>query len=182
MCMRSKLGCGTLDAPILVLPVSLLLKRRRSARGAGLQRQRAPGRPCGPARVLLRRMQTYDMYIPVIYLWYPLDQWCQPICLGCVFGMHSPMCAGFSLFFWLFKRAECQCHIWPTYSAPNQSCVRYNPLQWFQHYNFKTDYLASLQASIQQCTRPMEWIYALKTMKTELLARRYIPGIYTWHI
>jgi hypothetical protein len=66
MCMRSTLGCGTLDGPSLVSPVSLLLKRRGSARGAGLQRQRAPGRPGWPASVRLRLMQTYDMYIPVI--------------------------------------------------------------------------------------------------------------------
>jgi hypothetical protein len=33
MCMRSAPGCGTLDGPSLVLPVSLLLKQRRSARG-----------------------------------------------------------------------------------------------------------------------------------------------------
>ncbi len=47
-------------------------------------------------------LQTHDMYIPVIYLSYSLGQrtmlclhWCQPImiCLGCVFGMHGPMCA-----------------------------------------------------------------------------------------
>ncbi len=53
MCMRPTPGCGTLDSPSrlsLVLPVSLLLKQRRSARGhsAGVQLQRAPGRP-GPA-------------------------------------------------------------------------------------------------------------------------------------
>ncbi len=41
-----------------------------------VQLQRAPGRrgPGKPPRVLLRLMQTYDMYIPVIYLSYPLDQ------------------------------------------------------------------------------------------------------------
>ena len=40
--------------------------------------ERTPGRPGPgkPPRVLLslRLMQTYDMYIPVIYLSYPLDQ------------------------------------------------------------------------------------------------------------
>ena len=78
MRMRPTPGYGTLDSPSLVLPVSLLLKQRRSARGhsAGVQLQRAPGRPWPgkPPRVLLRLMQTYDMYIPVIYLSYPLDQ------------------------------------------------------------------------------------------------------------
>ncbi len=76
MFMRPTPGCGTLDGPSLVLPVSLLLKQRRSARGhrAGVQLQRAPGRLGKPPRVLLRLMQTYDMYIPVIYLSYPLDQ------------------------------------------------------------------------------------------------------------
>ena len=77
MCMRPTPGCGTLDGPSLVLPVSLLLKQRRSARGhsGGVQLQRAPGRPGKPPRVLLRLMQRYDMYyIPVIYLSYPLDQ------------------------------------------------------------------------------------------------------------
>ncbi len=68
MCMRSTPGCGTLDGPSLVLPVSLLLKQRRSARGAGLLPQRKPGRPGWPASVLLslRLMQTYDMYIPCL--------------------------------------------------------------------------------------------------------------------
>ncbi len=35
----------------------------------------------------------------------------QPICLGCVFGMHGPTCAGCLIVFLLFKRAECQFHI-----------------------------------------------------------------------
>ena len=179
MCMRPTPGCGTLGSPSLslVLPVSLLLKQRRSARGhsAGVQLQRAPGRPGPgkPPRVLLRLMQTYDMYIPVIYLSYPLDQWkticlhwCQPICLGCVFGMHGLMCAGCFIAFWLFRSTKWKLHIWPTYSTPNQSYVRYNLLQWFQHCNCRTDYLSSWQASIYQCTRPMEWIHALKPMKS----------------
>jgi hypothetical protein len=33
MCIRRTPGYGTLDGPSLVLPVSLLLKQRRSARG-----------------------------------------------------------------------------------------------------------------------------------------------------
>ncbi len=43
MCMRPTPGCGTLDSPSLVLPVSLLLKQKRPARGysAGVQLQRA---------------------------------------------------------------------------------------------------------------------------------------------
>jgi hypothetical protein len=69
MYMRSTLGCGTLDAPNLALLVSLLIKLRRSARGAGVLLQRAPGRPGRPASLPLPRlMLTYDMNIPVIYL------------------------------------------------------------------------------------------------------------------
>ncbi len=184
MCMRPTPGCGTLDSPSLVLPVSLLLKQRRSARGhsaASLQgcsckeRLEDQASPQEPECWWGRPMQTYDMYIPVIYLSYPLDQWkmfclhwCQPICLGCVFGMHGLMCAGCFIVFWLFKSTKCKFHIWPTYSTPNQLYVRYNLrlLQWFQHCNFRTDYLSSLQASIYQCTRPMEWIHALKPMKS----------------
>ena len=53
MCMRPTPGCGTLGSPSLslVLPVSLMLKQRRSGRGhsAGAQLQRAPGRP-GPGK------------------------------------------------------------------------------------------------------------------------------------
>jgi hypothetical protein len=52
-----------------------------------------------------------------------------------------------SLLFWLFKSTKCKFHIWPTYSTSNQSYVRYNPLQSFQHCNFRTDYLSSLQLS-----------------------------------
>ena len=74
MYMRSTLGFGTLAGPSCVLPVSLLLKQRRSARGAGVLLQRAPGRPGGLARVLPRLLLTYDMHIPVIYLSYYLGQ------------------------------------------------------------------------------------------------------------
>jgi hypothetical protein len=74
MCMRLTPGCGTLNGPSLVLPVSLLLKWRRSARGhcAGVLRQRAPGRPGKPPRVLLRPMDIWHVYschIPVISTW-----------------------------------------------------------------------------------------------------------------
>ena len=74
MYMRSTLGCGTLAGPSLELQVSLLLKLRRYARGAGVLLQRAPGRPGGPTRVLPRLLLTYDMHIPVIYLSYYLGQ------------------------------------------------------------------------------------------------------------
>jgi hypothetical protein len=70
-----KLGFGTLAGHSLVLPVSLLLKRRRSARGAGVTRQRAPGRPGGPGNVQQRLMLTYDIHKPVIYLSYTTGQW-----------------------------------------------------------------------------------------------------------
>ena len=74
MYVRSTLGFGTLAGPSLVLPVSLLLKRRRSARGAGVTLQRAPGRPCGPGNVQQRLMLTYDIHKPVIYLSYATGQ------------------------------------------------------------------------------------------------------------
>ena len=74
MYMRSTLGFGTLASPSLVLPVSLLLKRKRSARGAGLTQQRAPGRPGGPRNVQPRQMLTYDIHKPVIYLSYTTGQ------------------------------------------------------------------------------------------------------------
>jgi hypothetical protein len=52
MYMRSTLGYGTLAGHSLVLPVSWWLKQRRSARGAGVKRQGAPGRHGEPASVL----------------------------------------------------------------------------------------------------------------------------------
>ncbi len=68
-------GCGTLDCCSLVLPVSLLLKRRRSARGhcAGVQRQRAPGRPGKPPRSAAEAdadiWHVYSCHIPAISTW-----------------------------------------------------------------------------------------------------------------
>ena len=44
MNMRSTLGYGTLEGHSLLLPVSQWLKHRRSARAAGVKRQRPPGR------------------------------------------------------------------------------------------------------------------------------------------
>ena len=70
MYMRSTLGYGTLAGHSLVLPVSRWLKQRRSARGAGVKRQGAPGRLGGPASVLQlkpRLLMTYDKHIPDIY-------------------------------------------------------------------------------------------------------------------
>ncbi len=73
MYMRPTLGNGTLAGHSLVLPVSRWLEQRRSARGAGLKRQRAPGRHSShaePASVLQlkpRLLMTYDRHIPGIY-------------------------------------------------------------------------------------------------------------------
>jgi hypothetical protein len=63
------------------------------------------------------------------------------------------------LFFLLFNSTKCKFHIWPTYSTPNQSYVRYNLLQWFQHCNCRTDYLSPLQASIYQWTSKPGYYY-----------------------
>jgi hypothetical protein len=55
--------------------------------------------------------------------------WCQPICLGCVFGMMVRCVLVVSLYFLLFKRAECQFHILPTYSLQvnhMSDIIRYN--------------------------------------------------------
>ncbi len=68
--MRSTLGYVTLAGHILVLPVSRWLKQRRSARGAGVKRQGAPGQLCEPASVLQlmpRLLMTHDRHIPGIY-------------------------------------------------------------------------------------------------------------------
>jgi hypothetical protein len=54
----------------LVLQLFLLLKHRRPARGAWVLRQRAPGRPGGPASVLLRLMQSHCRHITCIFLSY----------------------------------------------------------------------------------------------------------------
>ena len=65
------------EPSVASLPVAKTEKIcKRSHCSAGVQLQRAPRRPGPgkPPRVLLRLMQTYDMYIPVIYLSYPLDQ------------------------------------------------------------------------------------------------------------
>ncbi len=77
MYMRSTLGYGTLAGHSLVsrLPVSLWLKQRRSARGAGVKRQGAPGRlghrePTSVLQLkpkLLMPLLTYDRHIPGIY-------------------------------------------------------------------------------------------------------------------
>ena len=70
MYMRSTLGYGTLAGHSLVLQVSLWLKHRRSARGAGVKRQRPPGRLGEPSKVLQlkpRLLMTYDKHIPGIY-------------------------------------------------------------------------------------------------------------------
>ena len=70
MYMRSTLGCGTLAGHSLVLLVSRWLRHRRSARGAGVKRQRPPGRLGKPARVLQlkpRLLMTYDKHIFGIY-------------------------------------------------------------------------------------------------------------------
>ena len=70
MYMRSTLGCGTLADHSLVLLVSRWLRHIRSARGAGVKRQRPPGRLGEPARVLQlkpRLLMTYDKHIPGIY-------------------------------------------------------------------------------------------------------------------
>ncbi len=70
MYMRSTLGYGTLAGHSLVLPFSRWLKQRRSARGAGVKRQGAPGRHGEPASVLQlkpRLLMTYARHIPGIY-------------------------------------------------------------------------------------------------------------------
>ncbi len=70
MYMRSTLSYGTLAGHSLVLPVSRWLKQRRSARGAGVKRQGAPGRHGEPESVLQlkpRLLITYDRHIPGIY-------------------------------------------------------------------------------------------------------------------
>ncbi len=94
----------------------------------------------------------------------------------CLWHAWSDVCWLFYCFFDCLS-AKCKFHIWPTYSTPNQSYVGYNTLQWFQHCNCRMDYHSSLQASIYQCPRPMEWMHALKPMKSKLLAWRYIPGV-----
>ena len=70
MNMRSTLGYGTLKGHSLLLLVSQWLKHRRSARAAGVKRQRPPGRLGEPAKVLHltpRLLMTYDKHIPGIY-------------------------------------------------------------------------------------------------------------------
>jgi hypothetical protein len=98
MYMRSTLGfqVGTLAGPSLV---SLLLKLRRSTRGAGVTRQRAPGRPGGPGNMPQAAeadadivWYTYTCHIPVtvIYHWSVKVALCaleHAICLGRVSGM-----------------------------------------------------------------------------------------------
>ena len=72
MNMRSTLGYGTLEGHSLLLPVSQWLKHRRSARAAGVKRQRPPGRLGEPERVLQlkpRLLMTYDKHILGIYQW-----------------------------------------------------------------------------------------------------------------
>ena len=72
MYMRSTLGCGTLAGHSRVLLVSRWLQHRRFARGAGVKRQRPPGRLGEPERVLQlkpRLLMTYDKHIPGIYQW-----------------------------------------------------------------------------------------------------------------
>ncbi len=108
MCMRSTLGCGFLASLTLVLQLSVFLKHRRSARGAWFRCKELGGlvgkQACcwGWCRVIADKWHVYSCHIPVIFAgqWTMLClHWCQPICLGCVFGMHGPMCAGS----WLFR-------------------------------------------------------------------------------
>ncbi len=153
------------------------------------KRSRCSGAAAQSARVLLRLMLNYDMYFPVIYLSSPLDQWtmiclhwCQPICLGCMVWCVLVV----SLLFWWFKSTICKFRIWPTYSTPNQSYVRYNPLQWFQHCNFRTDYLfwSFFFASFNI---PMRTTYGMDTCieTNEIIAfgmKVYSRYIYTWHM
>ncbi len=70
MYMRSTLSYGTSASHSLVLLVSLWLRHRRSARGAGVKQQGVPGRHCKPASVLQlkpRLLMTYDRHIPSMY-------------------------------------------------------------------------------------------------------------------
>ena len=62
MYMRSTLGYGTLAGHSHVLPVSQWLEQRRSSRGAGLKRQRAPGRHAEPASVLQLKPRLLMIY------------------------------------------------------------------------------------------------------------------------
>jgi hypothetical protein len=79
-------------------------------------------------------MQTYDIYsrhIPVISTWsvnnalFALVSAHMP--RMCLWHAWSDVCWLFHCFFDCLKD-KFQFHIWPTYSAPNQSYVRYNPL------------------------------------------------------
>ena len=89
-----------------------------------------------------------------------------------------------SLLFWLFKSNKWKLHIWPTYSNPNQSYVRYNLLQWFQHCKFRMDYLSSLQASIYQYARlqaiMMEWMHWNQWL--EIIAFGIMMEVYSRYI
>jgi hypothetical protein len=93
MCTRSILGCGFLAGLSLVVQLSLLLKHRRSARGAWVPRQRAPGRPGGPASVLLRLMQIEtNENRAFASLWHEgiLQVYIPGICKGLEYVRHMP--------------------------------------------------------------------------------------------
>ncbi len=70
MYTRSTLGYGNVAGNSLVLPISQRLKQRRSARGARVKWQGAPGRHGEPASVLQLKpklLMTYDRHIPGIH-------------------------------------------------------------------------------------------------------------------
>ena len=93
--------------PSLALPVSLLLKKRGSPRGAGVPHQRAPGRHSWSASVQPRLMMAYDMYIPIIYHWSVKDALC--VLVSChmswIYLWHawSDVCQLFHCFFYFVQ-------------------------------------------------------------------------------
>ncbi len=72
MCMRSTLGCGFLASLSFVLQPSLLLKHRRSARGAWVRLGDQEGQQVccwGWCRVMADIWHVYSCHLPVTFAW-----------------------------------------------------------------------------------------------------------------